>query len=76
MDDYDEVITDNPFYKAFQNKAKSLYNLAAEKRWLVSNLFFFAASLVSIWCIFLLAWYHQMLHSSDLFFSVFICCMV
>ena len=40
MDDYDEVITDNPFYKAFQNKAKSLYNLAAEKRWLVSNLFF------------------------------------
>lgn len=36
MDDYDEVITDNPFYKAFQSKAKQLYSLAADNRWLVS----------------------------------------
>ena len=36
MDEYDEVVTDNPFYKAFQSKAKPLYNLAASNRWLVS----------------------------------------
>jgi len=35
MDEYDEVVTDNPFYKAFQSKAKPLYNLAANNRWLI-----------------------------------------
>ena len=40
MDGYDEDISENPFYKAFISKGKSLYNLAADNRWTVCFLFF------------------------------------
>ncbi|XP_065064505.1 ankyrin repeat domain-containing protein 27-like [Rhopilema esculentum] len=35
MDGYDEDISENPFYKAFISKGKSLYNLAADNRWTI-----------------------------------------